>query len=338
MMNNINWKNYKISDLFDVKGSKTTPQLELEKHGKGIYPYVTTQTTNNGQANYYNYYTERGNVITVDSAVIGFSTYQEKNFSASDHVEKLIPKFDMNKNIGLFICIILNKNNSKKFSYGYKASQTRLKKMSIFLPCDNDGKPDFKYMDKYISNIITKQKNIYYDNAKEKLKYLSYDSLIFDNWDSFKIGDIFNVYTGGDLIINKIKKGNIPVISHSSNNNGIAIFSSEINGRKKFDYRKSISLADRGNFIAYVQNKDFYIGTRVKGLEAKDDLPYYSLFYIATSINKQSVKFSYGHNATDNLEDLKIMLPSKNGCPDYLGMDEYIKKVFNSKINKYINN
>ena len=244
----------------------------------------------------------------------------------------------MNKNIGLFICMILNKNNSRKFSYGYKASQTRLKKMSIFLPCDNDGKPDFKYMDKYISNIITKQKNIYYDNAKEKLKKLSYDSFIFDNWDSFKIGDIFNVYTGGDLIINKTKKGNIPVISHSSNNNGIAIFSSEINGRKKFDYRKSISLADRGNFIAYVQNKDFYIGTRVKGLEAKDDLPYYALFYIATSINKQSVKFSYGHNATDNLEDLKIMLPSKNGCPDYMGMNEYIKKVFNSKINKYINN
>ncbi len=52
-----------------VKGSKTTPLLELQEYGEGRFPYVTTQATNNGVEGFYDYYTENGNVLTVDSAV-----------------------------------------------------------------------------------------------------------------------------------------------------------------------------------------------------------------------------------------------------------------------------
>lgn len=146
------WKYFKIEDLFDVTGSSTTPLTKLQEIGKGNYPYVTTQAKNNGIAGYYDYYTEKGNVLTVDSAVLGFCTYQEKSFSASDHVELLIPKFKMNKYIGLFFVTIINKENFR-YNYGIKFNQGKIKKTKIKLPITSDGNVDFNYIETFVKRL-----------------------------------------------------------------------------------------------------------------------------------------------------------------------------------------
>jgi hypothetical protein len=146
-----NWKRFALKDLFEIKGSKTTPVLELEEFGAGKYPYVTTQATNNGMDGFYDYYTEEGNVLTVDSAVLGYCSYQPLPFSASDHVEKLIPKFNMNKYIAMFLATIINEEQYR-YNYGRKCSQTRMKQISIKLPVDK-GQPDFALMENYIKSL-----------------------------------------------------------------------------------------------------------------------------------------------------------------------------------------
>ena len=147
-----NWKEFILQDLFIVTGTKTTSINELENFGVGKYPYVTTQAKNNGVAAYYDYYTEEGNVLTIDSAVLGFCTYQSEKFSASDHVEKLIPKFKMNKYIALFFVTLLNQENFR-YSYGRKFNQTKIKECKIKLPVDNSGNPDWKYIENYIKSL-----------------------------------------------------------------------------------------------------------------------------------------------------------------------------------------
>lgn len=146
-----NWKEFKLSELFGIKGTKTTPKEDLEFYGKGKYPYVTTQATNNGVAGFFDYYTEEGNVLTIDSAVIGYCAYQSLPFSASDHVEKLIPKFKLNPFIAMFLVTILNKEQYR-FNYGRKASQTRLKKLKIKLPTKNN-EPDLEFMEEFIKSL-----------------------------------------------------------------------------------------------------------------------------------------------------------------------------------------
>lgn len=146
------WKEYKLSQLFDVMGTKTTKVEVLENYGPGKYPYVTTQATNNGVCDFYDYYTEEGNVLTIDSATIGYCSYQEENFSASDHVEKLIPKFQLNKYIALFLVAIINKNQFK-FSYGRKCNQKQIRNIEIMIPIDILGQPDWLFMEKYIKQI-----------------------------------------------------------------------------------------------------------------------------------------------------------------------------------------
>ncbi|MEA3352552.1 MAG: restriction endonuclease subunit S [Campylobacterota bacterium] len=159
-----NWQSFKLEDLFYIKGSKTTPLWELKDYGEGIYPYVTTKATNNGIDNFYNYYTEEGNVLTVDSAVLGYCAYQELPFSASDHVEKLIPKFELNRYIALFLTTIIN-SEQYRYNYGRKCSQTRMKTINIKLPTKNN-KPDFKYMENYIKSL---NYSASLDNSNNKL-------------------------------------------------------------------------------------------------------------------------------------------------------------------------
>ena len=151
-LNTAKWEWFKYSDLFKVKGSKTTPLLELECYGKGLYPYVTTQAVNNGVEGYYNYYTEKGDVFTVDSAVLGFCSYQEKDFSASDHVEVLVPLFKINVYIALFLTTLINMEQYR-YSYGRKCSQRNLKKAKIKLPITPEGTPDWQFMEDYIKSL-----------------------------------------------------------------------------------------------------------------------------------------------------------------------------------------
>jgi hypothetical protein len=145
------WKNFKLSELFKIQGSKTTPLLELAEYGKGKYPFVTTQATNNGIEGFYDFSSEEKDVLVADSAVLGYCSYQSLPFSASDHVEKLIPKFKMNKYIAMFLTTILNLEQYR-YNYGRKCSQTRMKKISIKLPSKNEN-PDFEYMENYIKSL-----------------------------------------------------------------------------------------------------------------------------------------------------------------------------------------
>lgn len=152
-LNTKNWKSFKLSsdELFVIKGSKTVPILELEEYGKGEYPFVTTAATNNGVEGFYAHYTEGGNVLTIDSAVIGYCSYQPLNFSASDHVEKLMPNFPLNKYIAMFLTTVINQEQYR-YNYGRKAAHIRLNNAYIKLPAKN-GKPDFAFMEQFIKSL-----------------------------------------------------------------------------------------------------------------------------------------------------------------------------------------
>jgi len=155
-LNTKEWKWFRYTKLFNIKGSITTPKIELEESGLGLWPYVTTQAINNGIEGFYNIKTEKGNILTVDSAVLGFCAYQEKDFSASDHVEELIPKFHLTSYIAMFLTTLINKEQYR-YNYGRKCSQTKLKKSQIKLPAilntQGEYEPDWQWMEDYIKGL-----------------------------------------------------------------------------------------------------------------------------------------------------------------------------------------
>ena len=151
-LNIVNWEYHYIQDIFEVMGSRHHTKKQISKYGAGQYPFVSTSSENNGVNGFYDHYTETGNILTIDSATIGTCFYQPKKFSASDHVEKLVPKFEMNVFSALFIQTIIG---CEKFRYGYgrKFAQKRIRITKIKIPTTQDNKPDTTFMENYIKSL-----------------------------------------------------------------------------------------------------------------------------------------------------------------------------------------
>ena len=151
-LNEREWSWIKLNDIFCIKGTKSHTKEEISLFSYGKYPYVVTSSLNNGVEGFYEHYTELGNVLTIDSATIGSCFYQSANFSASDHVEKLIPKFEINIYIAIFLVTIINLEQYR-YGYGRKFAQTRIKKTEIKLPVTKSGEPDWQFMEDYIKSL-----------------------------------------------------------------------------------------------------------------------------------------------------------------------------------------
>lgn len=152
------------------------------------------------------------------------------------------------------------------------------------------------------------------------------------NWSTFTLGDLFDIYTGKDLIYSSLTYGEYPVIGHKAENNGITAYTEKLRGYTLYDNTTTISLGDRGNFFAAVQSKPFYIGTRVKALTAKFRSNIHILLFIATLINKESFRFSYGRNSCDRTDNITIKLPSININGKLFPDLDYIEKLTKQNI------
>ncbi len=308
------WKEFKLSDYFDVTGTTTTKlDTLIENYGLGHYPYVTTQATNNGVAGYYNCYTEEGNILVADSAVAGYVSYQPYNFSASDHVEKLIPKFYFNKYIAMFLVTVLNREGYR-YSYGRKFNQDNIRNTIIKLPAkqmlDNSFIPDWQFMEDYIKSLHHKPitTNINADNIPE---------LNIRSWEWFSLGRLFDIRKGKRLTSADQEEGYNNYVGAIDSNNGIA---NHI-GQAPIHEANTISLSYNGSVgEAFYQSEPYWATDDVNALYSryKDFNAQIGLF-IATVIRQEKYKFSYGRKWTlENMNSTNIKLPIKrnnNGNP-----------------------
>lgn len=337
-LSDVKWKEFAVDALFDISGSKTTPKNRLENIGNGKYPYVTTQTTSNGQAGYFNLYTEKGKVLTVDSAVAGFTTYQANNFSASDHVEILTPKFQINKHVALFLTVQFNKNNQKKFSYGYKACQDRLRKMSIILPVNSKGEPDYEFMEEYIKEREAKLKEQYKSHVKARAEMLAKKMEMKPEWKEFLISKIFEIKAGKRLTKTNMKSGKIPFIGSSDSCNGITNFVSNENSSTD---KNILGVNYNGSVVEnfYHPYKCTFSDDvkRFSTIETKGNK--YIYLFLKNAILKQKCKYMYGYKFNESrMKKQKIMLPiDSKGEPDYTYMENYMKYLEQKKLLEYLN-
>ena len=79
------------------------------------------------------------------------SFYQPFEYWALDSVNVLVPKFEINVFIALFITTII-RLEKYRFNYGRKWGLDRMKESMIKLPTIN-GTPDFGFMEKFIKSL-----------------------------------------------------------------------------------------------------------------------------------------------------------------------------------------
>ena len=325
------WQEYKISQLFNIRPSKYirgngTAFSNRKLFDDGPNPVVVNSSGNNGIGGTTSYEpTEHGNVITYSDTVDGNTIfYQAKPFVGYSHVKVMEPKEKLDPAEMVFLTAVIGRRLSDgNYDYTNKMTTNRVLNTTIKLPALSDGTPDWATMRKRVAHLAALSHRNVTSLDPTKLP------IFVGDWQEFKIGQLFDIETGGDLVFRDLFEGKIPVVSHSMENNGVKGYYQEIKGRKRYDHEITLALADRGPCFASSQAKDFYIATRVKALIFRDreHINENIQLFLCSVINRLALRFvDYSENATNRLPSSVIKLPVDSiGHPDWQYMNNYVE-------------
>lgn len=146
------WLPFRYEKIFDVRKGKRLTKANMKP---GDTPFIGAIDFNNGHRQYVDVPPEHeANTITVNYNGNGVAEafYQPVPFWASDDVNVLYPRFDLNPHVAMFLCALIRKEKYR-FSYGRKWGLVRMKKSVIRLPATATGEPDWAFIEGYIKSL-----------------------------------------------------------------------------------------------------------------------------------------------------------------------------------------
>ena len=329
------WKPFVIGELFKVvKGTRLT-KVHMTP---GDIRFIGSSAVNNGctamVGNIGNMHP--ANTITVCyNGSVGETFYQDQPFLASDDVNVLYPKFDMTKEIALFI-VPLIKSVSVRYNYVDKWKQEDMIADAIKLPVDVSGEPDWAYMDEYMSVVMRESETSLNNLGRaDKQKH----ALNINEWQRFHLYDdgLFDIDMGTKLDRVKMTQANPDVnfVGRANTNNGITAQVDSIAGITPYE-AGNMTLSLGGEYLGscFVQPDKFYTSQNVVVLIPKWDMPFEVKQFIATMVFRES-RLHY-KAFIDELNrhiktDFSFYLPIEaSGMPNWAYMDEYMRAVMNN--------
>lgn len=360
------YKQFKIGDLFDCKGTKSLDEGKLAFVEKNGVNFVTRKSDNygiSGQIPVQAFEPNAANTIT--SNVVGrkMVRYQERPYYCSQNINKLTARFELNRERAFYIMAHIQKFVSSlgKDYDGYKLEE--LTEHYISLPIDASGEIDFKFMESYVQYIeeehineldeylnaaglsdctLTKdEENALKTNIENiTLHPFKMEKLFYKPNLSFRKKK-FNKKEDVSTIRNS--EYSIPLVNAKHGNNGIMYY-----GREQ-DYDTVEMAIDIVNDGA-VATGDVYPQPQKTGvlynaylIKLLEDVATESiLMYYAATIQKNiKLLFSYQNKAGwEKVKDCSIFLPvTSDGSINYEFMENYItalKKQTIARVKVYI--
>ena len=151
------WKWFQLGGtkgLFDIcKGKRLTSEDQTD----GNTPYIGAIDSNNGVSNFIGQQPiHKANTISLSyNGSVGEAFYQPEPYWATDDVNALYLKPEygfLTPAKALFICSILILDRYR-FSYGRKWTLENMRNTMIKLPADQEGKPDWEWIESYIKGL-----------------------------------------------------------------------------------------------------------------------------------------------------------------------------------------
>ena len=336
-MDTTNWKMFRLDEIFEIKKGKRLTKADMID---GEIPYIGATDSNNGITAKIsnNEHLHSTNTITVSyNGSIAEAYYQTKKFWATDDVNVLYPKFEMNIYSALFLTTIINKEKYR-FNYGRKWDKELMQNSLIKLPINEECNPDWQWIEDYVKKTLVpklpdKSKSVWekdFDTNPLLDKRLQLNT---KEWKWFRVDKWFDVkLTKGDIKADRIEIGTIPLISSGESNNGIVKYvDKEGDGKAEIFSQNTITLDMFCH--AYYQPKDFYaVGHgRVNILKPKFKINQYIAMFICSLIDKEIYRFSYGRAVYSSVaKNIKLKLPAIQNAqgeyePDWQWMEDYIK-------------
>jgi len=167
VLTDVEWGEFSLRDLFTFERGNQNNMSACEV---GEIPLISAKKIDNGVKAFISDNGKKlfeGHILTLNNdgdGGVGIAYYQANKMALDTHVTALIPVIPINRSSLLFISKTITIQRDK-FSHGYSLNNNRMKAQKIVLPIDENGDPNWSYMENFIKNIEQKQ-------IKNVLKYL----------------------------------------------------------------------------------------------------------------------------------------------------------------------
>ncbi|NYI26059.1 restriction endonuclease subunit S [Aeriscardovia aeriphila] len=327
------WKWFQLGGddgLFDIRKGK---RLTSEDQTEGNTPYIGAIDSNNGVSNYIGQEPiHEGNTISLSyNGSVGEAFYQPTPYWATDDVNALYLRPEhgtLSPATGLFVCAVL-KHDKYRYSYGRKWTLDNMTATKVKLPATSDGKPDWQWMELYISSLHSeplKTRNA----GKNTLKPLEFD---IHEWREFRAEELFDsiykVAAYDDSELEQVGVWNekvIPYVTRTDLDNSVK--SLVVNaGLGNVENGNAIVIGDTTSTISY-QPGPFVAGEHIIAARA-DWMNKYTGLFITCLLRRERYRYSYGRAfKLDSIRNTELRLPvTSDGVPDWQWMENYIKSL-----------
>jgi hypothetical protein len=357
-LKNVKWGEFMFIDIFEIKNGFYNKKPNSS--GKGNIPFIGATQYNNGVTEFYTFdeiknnskigYGKNepikskifeGNCIAVtNNGSVGYAYYQTNHFTCTHDVNPLYLKnHTLNPYIAKFLISAIEMQKVC-FEYARKWRPIRMVKSKILLPITPEGTPDYAFMEAYIREQEQAKNDNFLNYLHKRINEVKdFQETVPINekeWGEFYLKDIFaDIQRGKRLKKDDHQKGKVPYVSSTAMNNGVDSFVG--NESKVRVFNNCLTIANSGSVGAtFYQPFPFVASDHVTKLENKDFDSFIYLF-IATITQRLGEKYSFNREINDNrIQKEKILLPiTAEGTPDYVYMENYIKKIEFEKLAKY---
>ena len=341
----VKWGEFRLGDLFEkikVNSLKyKTNDLPSISNDEYSLPALTAGIQNQGLNNYVprNNATVLKNVISISAngANTGATFYQSKEFTVLQDayaIEWIYSSNTLTENQYLFLVGAITKTIYGNYAWTNKAGWERIKNDTISLPVTSTGEIDFECMESFIreleeerirelqSYLAVTGLSDYTLTAEEQASLKAFDIL---EWQEFNVESLFGKSTRGKRLKSDDRiEGDLPFVTAGEADEGISAFiSNEVEV-----FSKNTTTIDMFGSAKY-RNYDYGADDHVAVVHT-ENLPKHAAIFVTTSCHKSAHngQFNYGHNFyAKDADTLDIMLPVKDGKPDYDTMETFISAV-----------
>lgn len=344
-LRNVKWGDYRMGDLFQRIETKKLPykadELPNQPKGQYVLPCLTSSFNNQG----LNYYapiegaTVLKHVISIPSnSDVYRAYYQSRDFTVLSDAYAIRWKLDdreITSNQYLFMVMCINKvTDLAIYSYKNKLGGWNVVKGKYIKLPQKKGEIDFNFMDSFIAELeaeriaelsaylaVSGLDNYELSNEEQQAiaDYSSHD------WKSFNLKALYGKSTRGKRLKSEDRiPGTLPFVTAGEAEEGVSAFI----GNDVEVFEKNTTTIDMFGSAKYRNYR--YGGDDHVAIVHTENVPMKAAIFVTSACHKaaHTGKFDYGHNFyAKDADALDIMLPSKDGKPDYQAMELLISAI-----------
>lgn len=342
MLSSVEWGEYRIGDLFEVKGTLSFNKEALVSGDE--YDYVTRTSQNQGILQ-TTAFVNKENLNEAGTWSLGLLQmdffYRQRQWYAGQFVRKVVFKGSLPNGSISFFTTVLNALKPKLLSVLVRDVNKTFLDSYIQLPT-RDGKIDFMFMERFVAELKAQR-------MAELKAYLAVTGLsdytltpeeqqaIQDfqegnlQWRDYRLTSVFEVKNASNILSSEVVagSGSTPYLCASRENNAV---SSYVSYKDEMLSEGNCIFIGGKTFVVTYQEKDFFSNDShnlILRLYETEHRTKRKQLYLTTCIDKSlRHRYSWGDSISNKkIQTDKVTLPTNSNKPNYTQMETFIRAI-----------